>query len=81
VPEGRSANNTEAYLLGLGSLKDLGDLSNKYVQKFVISGETKLESLVLGNPHINYYNPYWSSGTSDSIIDLSGCKYLKYFNL
>ena len=81
VPEGRSANNTEAYLLGLGSLKDLGDLSDKYVQKFVISGKTKLSSLRLGNPHKYYHNPYWSSDTSDSKIILSGCNYLQYFNL
>ena len=81
VPEGSSANNTEAYLLGLSSLKDLGDLSNKYVQKFVISGQSKLRSLTLGNPHKYYYNPYWSNDTAASRIDLSGCTYLQSFNL
>lgn len=81
VPEGSSANNTEAYLLGLSSLKDLGDLSNKYVQKFVISGDSKLRTLTLGNPHKYYYNPYWSDDTASSKIDLSGCTYLQSFNL
>jgi hypothetical protein len=81
VPEGSSANNTEAYLLGLGSLKDLGDLSNKYVQKFVMSGENKLSRLILGNPHKDYYNPYWSSNTSTSNLNLTGCTYLEEFNL
>lgn len=81
VPEGSSANNTEAYLLGLDSLRDLGDLSDKYVQKFVMSGNNKLNSLTLGNPHIHYYNPYWSEDTSASRISLDNCTYLQYFNL
>ena len=81
VDEGSSANNTEAYILGLSSLSDLGDLSNKYVQKFVMSGENKLKTLKLGNPNKNYHNPYWSSETSVSKIDLTGSKYLETFNL
>jgi hypothetical protein len=31
LPEAASANGTEAYLLGLSNLSDLGDLSNKYM--------------------------------------------------
>jgi hypothetical protein len=31
LPEASSANGTEAYLLGLSNLTDLGDLSNKYM--------------------------------------------------
>lgn len=81
VGEGSSANGTEAYLLGLGSLKNLGDLSNKYVQKFVMTGNNKLSTLILGNPHKFYYNPYWSSDTSEQNIGLSGFTYLEEFNL
>ena len=62
-------------------MKDVGDLSNKYVQKFVISGDSKLRTLTLGNPHKYYYNPYWSDDTASSKIDLSGCTYLQSFNL
>jgi hypothetical protein len=31
VPEGANANGTEAYILGLSNLSDLGDLSDKYM--------------------------------------------------
>ena len=80
MPEGSSANNTEAYLLGLSSLKSL-NLANKYVQKFVMSGENKLEELILGHPNKYYYNPYWSSDTSAARISLTGSTYLQKFNL
>jgi hypothetical protein len=60
----------------------LGDLSNKYPQKFVLTGANKLQSLTFGNPHKEYYNPYWKPKDGDSFpIGLSGCTYLKYFNL
>ena len=82
VPESRSANGTEAYLLGIDNLKDLGDLSNKYPQKFIMSGKNKLRSLTFGNPHKEYYNPFWrpEEGTSTP-IGLSGCTFLETFNL
>ena len=82
VPEGRAANGTEAYLLGTGSLKDLGDLSSKYMQKFELNSENKLKTLTLGNPYRYYYNPYWApkSGTSSQPISISGCTYLEEFN-
>ena len=84
VPEARNANGTEAYLLGLSNLSDLGDLSNKYMQKFIVSSsDVRLEHLTLGNPHKDYYNPYWST-TVDSKspeIDVSKAIYLKTFNL
>jgi hypothetical protein len=31
APEAGNANGTEAYILGLSGLTDLGDLSNKYM--------------------------------------------------
>ena len=84
VPEAQKANGTEAYLLGLSNLSDLGDLSNKYMQKFIVSSsDVRLKSLTLGNPHRDYYNPYWGTaveGVSPK-IDLSGGTYLENFNL
>lgn len=77
VVEGaKQANGTEAYLLGISNLKDLGDLSKKYPQKFYIMGENKLRTLTLGNPNKYYYNPYWKNA-----INLSGSTYLQNFNL
>ena len=82
VAEGSSANGTEAYLLGVDGLSNLGDLSNKYMQKFIINTETKLKTLILGNPSQYYYNPFWRPKTgSAEEINISGCKYLEEFNL
>lgn len=82
VQEAQSANGTEAYLLGVSSLKDLGDLSDKYPQKFIMSGQNKLRSLTFGNPHKDYYNPFWRPEEGNSTpIGLSGCTYLQSFNL
>ena len=76
VPGAANANGTEAYLLGVSNLKDLGDLSRKYPQKFYIMGDNKLAKLTLGNPNKHYYNPYWKNE-----INLAGCTYLQEFNL
>jgi hypothetical protein len=46
-----------------------------------MSGDNKLSTLILGNPHRYYYNPYWSSDTSAAVINLTGCTYLEEFNL
>ena len=82
VQEAQSANGTEAYLLGISGLKDLGDLSDKYPQKFIMSGKNKLRSLTFGNPHKDYYNPFWRPEEGNSTpIGLSGCTYLQNFNL
>lgn len=84
LPEASSANGTEAYLLGLSNLTDLGDLSNKYMQKFYIASgsDVRLKSLTLGNAHKDYYNPYWKPGEGQSqTIGLSSCSYLETFNL
>jgi hypothetical protein len=82
--EGSGAGGTEAYILGLSNLTDLGDLSNKYMQKFIISSsDVRLKNLTLGNPHKDYYNPYWKV-TAEGIpakITLSGATYLETFNL
>jgi hypothetical protein len=77
VVEGSTANGTEAYLLGVDNLSSLGDLSDKYMQKFIINSETKLKHLILGNPSKYYHNPFWGADN----INISGCKYLETFNL
>ena len=85
APEAGNANGTEAYILGLSNLTDLGDLSNKYMQKFIIaSSDVRLQKLTLGNPHRDYYNPHWASNQGESLslkIGLTGATYLKEFNL
>ena len=77
------ANGTEAYILGVSNLQDVGDLSTKYMQKFIMPGTgNKLRRLTLGNPHKDYYNPYWKPKTGNAYeIGLTGCTYLQYFNL
>ena len=73
------ADGTEAFLLGLSTLSDVGDLSNKYMGKFVISSpNNRLERLTLGNPNKFYYNTNWATGTENIIVN---SQYLEYFNL
>jgi hypothetical protein len=86
VESAGGANGTEAYLLGLSNLADLGDLSNKYMQKFILgNSDIRLKRLILGNPHRYYYNKYWSTNvagdSSSGKIGLSNCYYLQEFNL
>ena len=51
-------NDTETYIYGGSQLKDLGDLSPQYLGRFVFPDKTtKLETLILGNEHADYYNP------------------------
>ena len=70
VPTSTNTNNTESFLLGLSTLSDLGDLSNKYLGKFVISSTTnRLRKITLGNPHRYYYNKNWGSGSEQIIIN------------
>ena len=62
-PEGSTKyNDTETYIYGGSKLKDLGDLSSKYLGKFQFPVKIcKLERLVIGNPNQYYYNPNFSS--------------------
>lgn len=74
-----SISATEAYILGVSTLSDLGDLSSKYMGKFVIiSPNNRLERVQLGNPHKNYYNANWASGTEQIVVSSPT---LKEFNL
>ena len=61
APEGAKYNDTETYVYGASQIKDLGDLSSQYLGLFSFPGETKLETLVLGNKTNGYYNPNFSA--------------------
>lgn len=76
------ANGTEGYILGLSNLTDLGDLSDKYCQNFIIaSSDCRLTTLTLGNSHKDYDNPFFGTNGIDAKIDVSSCPYLQKFNL
>lgn len=55
---GTSPNDTETYICGASQLKDIGDLSTKYMGNFDLSGVSscKLTRLILGNHNPKYYN-------------------------
>lgn len=55
---GTSPNDTETYICGASQLKDIGDLSAKYMGNFDLSGVSscKLTRLILGNHNPKYYN-------------------------
>lgn len=73
-----SASGTEAYILGINILSDLGDLSNKYPQNFIVmTNENRLKRIQLGNENKNYYNPYQAGST----LGLASCKYLEELDL
>ena len=72
-------DDTESYILGLNNLKDIGDLSNKYLGGFEIKSTNKLNRIILGNDHVNYYNPYWSK--KQSLVDVQACYLLEEFNM
>jgi hypothetical protein len=89
-----SASGTEAYILGLSTLSDMGDLSNKYMQKFIMeSSDIRLKKLILGSPNKYYYNRYWNvkvgeqspeitlGGYDEDTNEPYGCLYLEEFNL
>ena len=77
APEGAKYNDTETYVYGASQIKDLGDLSSQYLGLFSFPGETKLETLILGNKTNGYYNPNFSAlsiGTAApqlKILDIS----------
>ena len=62
APLGSKYNDTETYIYGGSTLKDLGDLSSQYLGQFHFPNEqTKLEYLTLGNFDDKYYNPNFAS--------------------
>ena len=78
-----TANGTEAYLFGFNILSSFGDLSDKYIGKFVLptpeneeDNDIKLTKIKLGNSHKDYYNPNWKG---QNTIPLN-CRSLEEFN-
>lgn len=76
----KGAGNTEAYLLGVNILSDLGDLSATYPEKFLIGGsiDCRLRRLQLGNSHRDYYNQAWQGVDA---ISFNTCTYLDEFEM
>ena len=61
-------------------MKDLGDLSNLYLQEFEISGEAKkLTSLKLGHDGLMPLRDS-DSTSSGKIVEINGKKYYKWYN-
>lgn len=57
TPSGSEFTDTETYIYGGSTLKDLGDLSPQYLGAFKFPTKpTKLEKLTLGNKNNQYYN-------------------------
>lgn len=71
-------NRTETYLLGVSNLADVGDLSDKYLYKFIDDnvGENNLKRLIVGNHHEKYYNP----NLTNEIISLNSYTFLEEVN-
>lgn len=53
---GTDLNDKETYVYGASRIKDLGDLSNKYVGTLDVSKASKLTELKVGNSKTNYSN-------------------------
>lgn len=76
-----SAGGTEGYIVGFNILSSFGDLSDKYIGKFIMPTSTdgdnlKLTHLKLGNDYKYYYNANWKG---QSNIPLK-CSSLRDFN-
>jgi hypothetical protein len=55
-----------AYIYGPEYIRDLGDLSSKYLDEFLASGAIRLNRLQLGNDNARYFN----AGINDSSFNL-----------
>lgn len=56
APTGMQFNDTETIIYGASTLKDLGDLSSKYLGLVDVTSATRLERLIIGNTNTNYRN-------------------------
>lgn len=73
--EGADLNDKETTLYGASNIKDLGDLSNKYVGTLDVSSATKLSRLVVGNGTAGYSN------TNLIFLDIGNNKLLTYLDV
>ena len=77
-----TANGTEGYIFGFNILSSFGDLSDKYIGKFVMpisedSDNMKLTHIKLGNDYKDYYNVNWKNQPSMTL----NCSSLETFDL
>lgn len=75
---GTDLNDKETYIYGASKIKDLGDLSNKYVGTLDVSKATKLTELKVGNSKTNYANTNLTDlqiGNNDllQLLDVRNC--------
>lgn len=75
---GTDLNDKETYVYGASKIKDLGDLSNKYVGTLDVSKATKLTELKVGNSKTNYSNTNLTDlkiGNNDllQLLDIRNC--------
>ena len=75
APSGMQFNDTETIVYGASTLKDLGDLSSKYLGLVDISSATRLESLIIGSTVSNYSNGNFKN------LSLGNNRMLKEINL
>ena len=66
IDAGLSLSQQLAYIYGPEYVRDLGDLSNKYLDEFLASGAIRLNRLQLGNDNANYFN----AGINDKSFNL-----------
>lgn len=78
------AGGTEAYILGFNVLSSFGDLSDKYIGKFIMptsedaaDDDVKLTQIKLGNEHKDYYNPNFEGQDAITL----NCRSLEEFDL
>ena len=78
------AGGTEAYIFGFNILSSFGDLSDKYIGKFIIpvsadatENDIKLKQIKLGNDYKHYYNANWKGQTTLGL----NCSSLEEFDL
>ena len=68
------------YVYGINQMKDLGDLSNLYLQEFEISGEAKkLTALRLGHDGLTPLKE-GDPATGGKVVEIDGKKYYKWYN-
>lgn len=72
---GTDLNDKETYVYGASNIKDLGDLSSKYVGTLDVSKATKLSKLIVGNSKTNYSN------TNLTSLKIGNNKLLKYLDV
>lgn len=75
APPNMQFNDTETIVYGASAIKDLGDLSDKYLGLVDVGKATRLERLIIGSMQTNYSNTNFKS------MSLGNNKLLKELNV